>query len=105
MRSGRPHLHHSAFSQRCHPCLLYHRRLKSVLQERELDREASLVRSDSSHSRVTVLEMEFQNMNEKVDELLSALNEPMEEIEDLQADVVFKEGRIASLEKEIRSTR
>ena len=40
-------------------------------------------------------------MNEKVDELTSVLNESMEEIEDLQADVVFKEGRIASLEKEI----
>ena len=64
-----------------------------------------MVRSDSSHSRVTVLEMEFQNMNEKVDELSSALNESMEEIEDLQADVVFKEGRIASLEKEIRFAR
>jgi len=75
--------------------------LKSVLQEGELDKEASLVRSNSSHSRVTVLEMELQNMNEKVDELSSTLNESMEEIEDLQADVVFKEGRIASLEKEI----
>ncbi|KAL7534909.1 hypothetical protein ACHAXR_006149, partial [Thalassiosira sp. AJA248-18] len=57
--------------------------------------------SEQSHSRVTSLEVELQTMNEKVDELTSALNEAMEEIEDLQADVVFKEGTISSLEKEI----
>mmetsp|Transcript_16883 Transcript_16883/g.36440 ORF Transcript_16883/g.36440 Transcript_16883/m.36440 type:complete len:1529 (+) Transcript_16883:101-4687(+) len=75
--------------------------LKLALQEEALEKEESLVRSNSGHSRSTALEVELQTMNEKVDELTSALNESMEEIEDLQADVVFKEGRIASLEKEI----
>ena len=66
------------------------------------EKEQVLQRSNSdSHSRVTTLEVELQKMNEKVDELTSALNESMEELEDLQADVVFKEGRIASLEREI----
>ena len=76
--------------------------LKLALHEGEIEKEEVLQRSNSDrHSRVTTLEMELQKMNEKVDELTSVLNESMEEIEDLQADVVFKEGRIASLEKEI----
>ena len=77
-------------------------KLKLALQEGEREKEAVLQRSNSdNHSRVSTLEMELQKMNEKVDELTSTLNETMEELEDLQADVVYKEGRIASLEKEI----
>ena len=77
-------------------------KLTLALQEGEREKEAVLQRSNSdNHSRVSTLEMELQKMNEKVDELTSTLNETMEELEDLQADVVFKEGRIASLEKEI----
>ena len=77
-------------------------KLTLALQEGEREKEAVLQRSNSdNHSRVSTLEMELQKMNEKVDELTSTLNETMEELEDLQADVVYKEGRIASLEKEI----
>ena len=79
--------------------------LESQLHEGECEKEASFHRSNSlseqNHTRVTALEVELQTMNEKADELTSSLNEAMEEIEDLQADVVFKEGKIASLEKEI----
>eukprot|EP00578_Thalassiosira_sp_NH16_P013987 CAMPEP_0181126054 /NCGR_PEP_ID=MMETSP1071-20121207/27402_1 /TAXON_ID=35127 /ORGANISM="Thalassiosira sp., Strain NH16" /LENGTH=1547 /DNA_ID=CAMNT_0023211585 /DNA_START=115 /DNA_END=4758 /DNA_ORIENTATION=- len=88
-------------------CLLVEKRgeeielLKSALREGELEREVSAERSNSTHSRASSLEMELQTMNEKVDELTSALHESLEEIEDLQADLIFKEGRITSLEKEI----
>ncbi len=72
--------------------------LKSSLQERELEIE----RGKLSTSRVTALEEELQKMDERVDELTTALNDAVEEIDNLQADVVFKEGRIASLEQEIK---
>jgi chromosome segregation ATPase len=72
--------------------------LKSSLQERELEIEQDYL----SNSRVTALEEELQKMDERVDELTTALNDAVEEIDNLQADVVYKEGRIASLEKEIQ---
>lgn len=72
--------------------------LKSSLQERELEIEQSKLTS----SRATALEEELQKMDERVDELTTALNDAVEEIDNLQADVVYKEGRIASLEKEIQ---
>ena len=72
--------------------------LKSSLQERELEIEQGKL----SNSRVTALEVELQKMDERVDELTTALNDAVEEIDNLQADVIFKEGRIASLEQEIK---
>ncbi len=72
--------------------------LKSSLQERELEIEQCKL----SNSRVTALEEELQKMDERVDELTTALNDAVEEIDNLQADVVFKEGCIASLEQEIK---
>lgn len=75
--------------------------MRDQLQEGESQKEATLARQDSSRERATMLEVELQKANEKADELSSALNESMEEIEDLQADVVFKEGKISSLEGEI----
>ncbi|KAL7548045.1 hypothetical protein ACHAWF_011331, partial [Thalassiosira exigua] len=79
--------------------------LKSALEEEGLEKEANLDRSNSlneqNRSRVTTLEVELQTINERADELTSALNEAMEEIEDLHADTVFKEGKIASLEEEM----
>ncbi|KAL7470415.1 hypothetical protein ACHAXS_010654 [Conticribra weissflogii] len=64
--------------------------------------EKSLANSSSSHSRVITLEMEVQSLNEKVDELTQSLEESMEEVSDLQADIVFKEGKVATLEKELQ---
>lgn len=72
--------------------------LKSSLQERELEIEQGKL----NNSRVTVLEDELKKMDERVDELTTALNDAVEEIDSLQADVIFKEGRIASLEQEIK---
>lgn len=71
--------------------------LKSSLQERELEIEQGKLNS----SRVTVLEAELKKMDERVDELTTALDDAVEEIDNLQADSIFKEGRIASLEQEI----
>ncbi|KAL9179509.1 LOW QUALITY PROTEIN: hypothetical protein ACHAXT_008799 [Thalassiosira profunda] len=80
-------------------------KLKAELKEGELEKEAFFARSESTtqenHDRVTALEMELQTMREKEDELTSSLNETVEELEDLQADVVFKEGKISTLEREI----
>mmetsp|Transcript_10940 Transcript_10940/g.23132 ORF Transcript_10940/g.23132 Transcript_10940/m.23132 type:complete len:1699 (+) Transcript_10940:75-5171(+) len=64
--------------------------------------EKALEKSSSSHSRVISLEMEVQSLNEKVDELTQSLEESMEEVSDLQADIVFKEGKVATLEKELQ---
>jgi chromosome segregation ATPase len=75
--------------------------LKASLLAEESKREALLEKSNSGLKKITDLEMELQLANEKADELTTALNEAAEEIDELHAEMVFKGGRIASLEKEI----
>ena len=72
--------------------------LKALLENQAdvLERSGS-----ESHTKVAALEVELQTVNEKVDELTASLHEAMEEVDDLQADVVFKDGKIANLERQI----
>lgn len=72
--------------------------LKEELHQRELDIEQSKL----SSSRVTALEVELQRMNERVDELTTALDDAVDEIDNLRVNVSLKEERIESLEKEIQ---
>jgi chromosome segregation ATPase len=89
-------------------CILAERRgeeidvLKSSLLAEESKRETLLETLNASLTKVTNLEMELQMANERVDELTSALNEAAEEVDELHAEMVFKGGRIESLEKEIQ---
>ncbi|KAL3788538.1 hypothetical protein ACHAW5_009384 [Stephanodiscus triporus] len=76
--------------------------LKFALLAEGSKREGLSESYDAGPTRVTELEVELRNANEKVEELTSALNEAAEEIDELHAEVVFKGGRIASLEREIQ---
>ncbi|KAL7553850.1 hypothetical protein ACHAWF_017251, partial [Thalassiosira exigua] len=79
--------------------------LQSALEEEGIEKQATLVRNNSlneqNQSKVATLEVELATMRERSDELTSALNDANEEVEDLRADVVFKEGKIRSLEEEM----
>eukprot|EP01082_Thalassiosira_pseudonana_P006629 g5791.t1 g5791 contig20:167848-172306(-) len=79
--------------------------VKQLRDELEAERSAvassSVERDTSHHSRVASLECQLEERKEREDELTQSLNEALEEVEDLQADIVFKDGKLAALEREL----
>lgn len=79
--------------------------VKQLRDELEAERSAvassSVERDTSHHSRVASLECQLEERKEREDELTQSLNEALEEVEDLHADIVFKDGKLAALEREL----